>query len=105
MNVEIGSESCAVTFLGIHKLDLVCSVIESGYTTLVLTFKFSKIPLRFPVVQRDSECPGLGGWGSGTAKRILSDLDRETFGTLIKKKRKFSSNIRIFRWDWVQIHI
>ncbi len=40
------------------------------------------------MVQRDSECPGLGGWGSGTAKRILSDLDRKTFGTLIKKEKK-----------------
>jgi hypothetical protein len=40
------------------------------------------------VVQRDSECPGLGGWGSETAKTILSDLDRKTIGTYIDKKEK-----------------
>ncbi len=87
-------------------MDLVCSVMNPDTQHWSKLINFPKyVPLRFPVVQRDSECPGHGGWGSGTAKRILSDLDRKTFSTLIKKRRKYSSNIRKFRWDRVQSHM
>ncbi len=38
-------------------------------------------------------------WCTKAVKRFLNDL------TLIKKKTKFSSYIRTFRWDRLQSHI
>jgi hypothetical protein len=42
--------------------------------------------------------------GSGSGKRARSD-SRSSSVTLIKKKRKFSSNIRKFRMEQLQSHI